>query len=195
MGRSDVELAEAVAGGDRGAAEELAGRLLERVRCACRYMAGAHSDWEDMVQIVMIEILRSAGTFVGESTLESWAGTITMRTLWRRIRSRERYREVIRLFRESRIEPPPARGGTAEEQVDIRVIRSRIAHCLDRINANQRVCLVMKFVFDHSVKEIAQVTGAPENTVKDRLKNGKEKLRRFMMGDELLKEYVGSLKP
>ncbi len=193
MRRSDVELAAAVAAGDRDAAEEMVGRLLERVRCACRYAAGASGDWEDLVQTVMVEILRSAGSFSGESSLEKWSNTITMRTLWRRVRSREKYRRILRLLRESNTDPAPVER-CLEEKIDSSVVRSKIALCLDRISTPQRISLVMRFVFGCSVKEIAAATGASENTVKDPLKKEKNKLKMRMMEDEILKEYVEHLK-
>lgn len=193
MGRSDLELARAVSEGEREAAEELAGRLFQRVRATCRYLVGAHHDWEDLVQVVMIEILKSAGSYSGEASLEKWAGTIIMRTMWRQIRKRERYKEIIRIFRSRKIQSLPGQSGEAENVVDNKFLRSRMAGHLDGINYKQRMCLVMKLVFGHTVKEIAQVTGSSENTVKDRLKKGREKLRRLVLNDEELSEYVSHL--
>jgi RNA polymerase sigma-70 factor (ECF subfamily) len=194
MAGRDLELARSVAGGDRGAAEELAGRLYERVRAACRYLAGAHPDWEDLVQNVMIEILSSTASYQGEAPLEAWAQTIVMRTLWRQIRRRERYAILIRAFQSA--ETKGDLDGRAQEQAaDAVSLRARIARCLDRIHYAQRTCLVMKFVYGYSVKEIADLTEAPENTVKDRLKKGKERLRGLMAVDGVIREYFDGGEP
>jgi len=189
MAGRDLELAKRVSRGDREAAEELAGRLFERVRAACRYLAGSHSDWEDLVQDVMIEILKSTASYGGEAPLEAWAHTIVMRTLWRMVRRRERYGLLLRAFREVET-GRAAEGATPERGADRVRLRTGIARCLDRIHYAQRTCLVMKFVYGYSVKEIAELTETPENTVKDRIKNGKEKLRRLMAGDRAIHDYM-----
>jgi RNA polymerase sigma-70 factor (ECF subfamily) len=188
MAGHDLELAKRVSRNDREAAEELAGRLFERVRAACRYLAGGHSDWEDLVQNVMIEILKSTGSYGGEAPLEAWAQTIVMRTLWRMVRKRERYSMLLSAFRD--VENERAAGSAAPERgADTVRLRTGIARCLDRIHYAQRTCLVMKFVYGYSVKEIAELTDTPENTVKDRIKKGKEKLRRLMAGDRVVQEF------
>lgn len=189
MAGRDLELAKRVSRGDREAAGELAGRLFERVRAACRYLAGSHSDWEDLVQNVMIEILKSTGSYGGEAPLEAWAQTIVMRTLWRMVRRRERYGMLLSAFREAG--PERAAGTAAPERGAERArLRTGIARCLDRIHYAQRTCLVMRFVYGYSVKEIAELTSTSENTVKDRIKKGKEKLRRLMAGDRIIHDYM-----
>jgi RNA polymerase sigma-70 factor (ECF subfamily) len=194
MAGRDLELAQSVAGGDRRAAEELASRLLEKVRAACRYLAGARPDWEDLVQNVMIEILRSTGAYGGEASLEAWAHTIMMRTLWRQIRRRERYGLLLDALRsgETAGEDP---GVSPEQAAGAVELRARIARCLDGIHYAQRTCIVMKFVYGHSVKEIAELTGTSENTVKDRLQKGKERLRRLMAGDGVIQDFFDRGEP
>jgi RNA polymerase sigma-70 factor (ECF subfamily) len=189
MAGRDLDLARRVARGDRDAARELADRLFERVRVSCRYLAGAHTDWEDLVQNVMIEILKSTASYGGEAPLEAWAQTIMMRTLWRMVRRRERYGLLLSDFRG--VESERAVGDAAQERgADRARVRNRIALCLDRIHHAQRACLVMKFVYGYSVKEIAELTETPENTVKDRIKKGREKLRRLMAADRVIHDFM-----
>jgi len=188
MHESDLELTRQVAQGNKKASEEMVGRLFELVRSACRYSAGNSNDWEDMAQIAMMEILKSAGSYKGESPLEKWAGTITMRTIWRKIRKKQRYISILQVVFRSHDEDPVSQ--SLEVDVDGQTLRSRMSVLLGKISPEQRMALVMKFGFGYSVREISETLLTSENTIKDRLKRGKEKLKRLALNDKVLKEFV-----
>jgi RNA polymerase sigma factor (sigma-70 family) len=190
MGNKDRELAAAVARGERWAAEELTERLLERVRSSCRYMAGARGEWEDMAHNVMIEILKSTPSYSGESSLERWATTVILRTSWRYVRKRERYRQVIDLFRPDSVEQASSRMDGADRLMDRKALRERIDRYLERLNAKQRMCFVMRFLYGYSIKEIAAMTDSREETVKDRIKRARARLKQMMASDGVFSELL-----
>jgi len=52
------------------------------------------------------------------------------------------------------------------------------------------VVVALSLLHDHSLAEIAEITGAPLNTVRDRLQTGRRKLRRYILNDPELRACV-----
>lgn len=55
-----------------------------------------------------------------------------------------------------------------------------IHHALDRLDLSDREALTLYFLEDMSVREIAEVVGVPEGTVKSRLHFAKQRLRKIL---------------
>ena len=51
---------------------------------------------------------------------------------------------------------------------------------LDDLNESQATVLLLRLMLGHSINEIACITGVPANTVKTRLRLGKNQLRRWL---------------
>ncbi len=185
--RSDVEMALRAGQGDPTARRELVGRLINRVRATTRYLAGGHPDAEDYAQLAFIEILQSAATYRGDSTLESWAEKITVRTAMRCIK-KQRWRGqylVINSEHEGR------QDGRVEERVANRRVMKRFAEFLGALKPRFRAAMVLKLVYGYSIAEISEITGANEFTVRYLLRVGRKKLRWQLKHDPLLREWVG----
>jgi RNA polymerase sigma-70 factor (ECF subfamily) len=157
------------------ARDALARRLGPRVRrLAASLLRSAH-DAEDATQLALLEIMRSAPGFRGESTLESWADRIAVRTAIRVARARR----LAAVRSESAIEPddlpsPGAESATAEE-----LPRSILAY-LHELPEVRRTVLVLRHAMGYSVQEIAETTGVSVNTVKDRLLTARDEVRRMV---------------
>lgn len=72
--------------GEPEAQHWLVKRLLPRMRTTVTYLAHQSPDAEDMVQRALVEILRSAPTFRGESSIETWAERIAVRVTFRALK-------------------------------------------------------------------------------------------------------------
>jgi RNA polymerase sigma-70 factor (ECF subfamily) len=168
----------------------LAERLLDRVRTTVHYLVAADPDADDLVQLAMVEILRAAAGFRGESRLETWADRITVRTTMRRLGQRRR--RQARLVREGARPADLATPVEEQEQaLSRRLLRRRLALVLGRLPAERRVAVVLRHVHGYSVQEIAALTDAPVNTVRDRLRKGVKRLRGLVRTDPLLRDWVG----
>jgi RNA polymerase sigma-70 factor (ECF subfamily) len=55
---------------------------------------------------------------------------------------------------------------------------------LGRLTPELRMAVVMKHYYGFSIKEIAEMTGVPEGTVKSRIYNGIQMLRKELKDDE-----------
>lgn len=182
----DCELTLAVAAGDRTAQRELVERLMNRVRATARYLTGGHADAEDYAQLSLVEILRSARSFRGDSTLESWADRIVVRTAMRHIKQkrwRSRYLTV-----DSQKEGVAFT--SAEEDMARRRVKARMAALFGRLKPKQRAVVTMRLVLGYSISEIAEATGVSPNTVRYRLNTGRAKLRRQIRRDPQLSEWM-----
>ena len=162
----------------------MAERLLDRVRTTVTYLAPRHPDADDLVQRSLIEILRSAGTFRGESSLETWADRIAARTSMRLIRQRARHAEVVTLV----ADPQPRGFLCGEGEAEKASLRRRLTVLLSRLSSERRSAVVLHYVHGYTVEEISEITETPANTVRDRLRVGKSLLRQYILKDSGLGE-------
>jgi len=124
----------------------------------------------------MLEILRAARGFRGDSSIERWADRITVRTALRMARSEKRVQRVP-----VDLEPTPTSTGSSEHAV-------LAQEYLDRISERQRTVLILRHGFEYSIEEIAEMTGISPNTVKDRLLRGRGLMRKMLRREQLLLE-------
>jgi RNA polymerase sigma-70 factor (ECF subfamily) len=177
----DIRMMMQAAAGRSDAQRQVVERLLARARRVCRRLLGDEADSEDAAQQSLVEVLRASGQYRGDSSLERWADRIVARTAMRQAKERTRQRGV----RASDVEPDAfaARGGDrwATEQAP----RSAAAY-LQRLPEDMRAALVLRYVLDYSVDEIAEATEVSRNTVKDRLLRGRRAMRQYIRRDQAI---------
>ena len=162
-----------------------AGTTRRTIRRTTAYVAGPGGDADDLAQVALIKILTSAGSFRGECALEFWADRIAVRTVMKSIhkqRRRERLRAEVH-------EPEPWTPGT-DDRVNLRMLRRQLATKLQQLSPERRTAIVLHHVEGYGVAEIAEMTGAPINTVRDRLRQGRKLLRKKIKTDPVLREWV-----
>ncbi|MCP4675451.1 MAG: RNA polymerase sigma factor [Deltaproteobacteria bacterium] len=185
--QSDVEMAQRASQGDPVARRQLVTHLMNRVRSTTRYLAGGHPDAEDYAQLAFIEILQSVASYRGDSTLESWAEKITVRTAMRCIK-KQRWRGQYMIVNS---EYEGRQDAGVEEQVVNRRVMRRFAEILGTFKPRFRAAMMLKLVYGHSISEISEITDTSEFTVKYLLRVGRKKLRRQIKHDPLLREWIG----
>jgi RNA polymerase sigma-70 factor (ECF subfamily) len=184
-GEIGAQTAFAAATGDPSALRRLADLLLDRVALTVRYLAGPDPDADDYVQMSMIEILRSVGSFRGESSLETWAEKIAVRTTMRQLKHR-RWRGQIVEF-----DPAPdavSRAPGADQRLARTALAERLAAHVGTLTPERREVVALRLVLGHSIEEIAELTGAKINTVRDRLAVARRQLRSKIARDPVLRE-------
>ena len=172
---------ERVAAGDPAAQRAFARRVLPRVQRAARALLRAPADAEDAAQHCLIELLRSARTYRGDGALEAWCDRITARAAIRL--ARERARAAGRLAPEVELD---ALHASPEEPFAGEELPRDLHDYLAALPDVRREALVLRHVLDHSIAEIAELTGVSVNTVKDRLLAAREALRRQIRRDHLI---------
>ena len=140
-------------------------------------VGGNPSVAEDLVQETLLEAVRSSHTFRGESALTTWLCTIARRRLARFYDS-ERKADVTRAGL-SLVRDAPDH---AEEDVDR---ADEVLRALGRLSAMHRQVLVMKYLDEMHVSEIAAELGKTKVQVQSLLQRARESLRREMPSEGL----------
>jgi RNA polymerase sigma-70 factor (ECF subfamily) len=163
---------------DPQAREALVARLRPRVRCVAATLLRQADDAEDATQVALVEILKAAPGFRGESSLEVWSDRIAVRTAIRM--ARERRLASVRSSADvcpDDLHEPPSPTPLSES------IPQPIRAYLDQLPEARRTVLVLRHALEHSVEEIAELTGVSTNTVKDRLLHARDQVRRMVRRD------------
>ena len=185
-GHDDLEIArlvQAAASGDRGAQADVVSRLIDRVRRTVRYLVANDRDADDLVQQCLIDVLRSLHSFRGEGKLEAWAERITVRTAMRAMRKRRWRERIVSLG----LEGADCKAGEINNDFEL---RRYLAKLLADLAPERRVVVVLRLVQGYSIAEISAVTGAPINTVRDRLAKGKKVLAKRIVKDPVLRAWA-----
>ncbi|MDJ0762866.1 MAG: RNA polymerase sigma factor [Myxococcota bacterium] len=184
---SELVLAQTAASGDKNAQRDLINAVVDQVRRTASYLANPERDADDLAQVALIQILNSVKAFRGECSLRYWADRITVRTAMKQARKRQRRDKLWGTSNFNHL--PPARG--LEECLAQDQIRLRIAGHLKKLSTDRRTAIVLHHIQGYGISEIAEMTGTPVNTVRDRLRVGRKQLKKRILADRSLKEWLG----
>lgn len=161
----------AAADGDRSAAEALLRELLPRARNLIRYLVRGDAEVDDICQDALVALLRGFGSYRGEGALSSWADRVVVRVTFAHL-------EKVRTDR-ARRDPKPDLQLVPDGPVpaDSYAARREAAWLLDQLPDEQRHALVLHHVLGMTVPEISEESNTPFETVRSRLRLGKQRLR------------------
>jgi RNA polymerase sigma-70 factor (ECF subfamily) len=175
--QADVELMAAVAANDPAAQRAVAQRLAPRVRKVAGLLCRNAADADDAAQAALIEILRSAGSFRVAKSLEHWAERVTVRATLRTARRERSRQSLLERWLPADLLPWGALTfQSSVEEVNLDTLLNRLSH--ERFQA-----FVLHHGLDYTVDEIAELTGAPPGTIKDRLVMARKQLRKLLRGE------------
>ncbi len=169
-------LAGSVGQGDPKAATAFARRLLPVVRRVVRGLVGPASDADDLSQAALVELLQSAGSYAGHGPLEAWARRITIRVSLRAIKRRRKV-STVELDEHQLPDPREPKGRLREN------LPRAVDDYLDLLPDKQREALLLRHAMEHTLPEIAEITGAPVPTVKSRVLKAMATIRRHIRRD------------
>ena len=176
--------------GEAEARAELVDRVLDPVRRTASYLAGGSGDAEDLAQTALIRILQAAREFRGEASIEHWAKRITLYTCAKAFEKRSRRRGLW--------EQTPLIAADVEA-VDVQTeafrARRRLAELLGTLDYKVRAVMVLHYLEDHSIAVTADLIDAPINTVRGRLREGRKALRKKILNDPLLRNWIKEIAP
>jgi RNA polymerase sigma-70 factor (ECF subfamily) len=172
---------------DNDAARRLLERIGPRVRHTVRLLVGRDGEVEDYTHACFVAILENLGKYRGTGPLEAWAGQLTYRVLMRQLKRRRRSERTVTLVAEDAgiVSTTPEREATRRSRHEM-----WSAH-LGRLPEKRREALVLRLVHGYSVAEVARITEAPLNTVRDRIRVGLRELRRSLAADPAATELLG----
>lgn len=169
-----AQLAGDARAGDTRALEQLLLAILPRTRNLVRYLIGSDAEIDDVAQTALWSIARKLHTFEGRSVLTAWTDRIVARAAFAEIRRRAARPASGggKVGWEARLESVPATGIDEDYMA-----RRYVARLLDQLPEEQREAMVLHHVMELTVPEVAEETGAGEETVRSRLRLGKARLR------------------
>jgi RNA polymerase sigma factor (sigma-70 family) len=145
------------------------------LRAARRMLGRDHPDIEDVAQQALVGLVDRLPLFRGESSVAHFAERIAV---YRALTTRRDAGVRRRVVDQAVLEASDA--DSAPSPLVVAEARARLAllhDALDTLSPPQAEALALHFLFDHTVSEIAAMTDAAEETVRSRLRLGKQSLR------------------
>jgi len=177
----DVHLMQMVAAGDDRARRVLAMRVMRPTRRIAHVLLGSSPDVDDAAQVALIEILRAAGSYRGESSLERWSQRIAVRAVLRSGQVQRRRSQRI----DAAVEPETLRAVFGESMFSEQLARP-LPEYLAMLDPRRCRALVLRHALGYSAAEIAELTETPLSTVKHQISRALQQLRKAIGRDTLV---------
>jgi RNA polymerase sigma-70 factor (ECF subfamily) len=174
--------------GDSGAWSELVRAQHRRVYGLCYRFTGNPVDAEDLTQDVFLKIYSNLSSFdFTRGSLQVWIATMTRNLLvdnFRRTRNQRATSSLDENWESSEDLKPVDRlvdrGVSPHEATAKKELAKMVQEALARVSVELREAVILRDLEDMDYKEIAQVLGIPEGTVKSRISRGRAELARLL---------------
>jgi len=171
--------------GDEEAFQKIVQKYKAQVAGIAYRMIGDYEDAKDISQMVFVKIYQNLNRFDTSKKLSTWLYRITINASI----------DFIRKFRKHKFEVlDNIIGQLKEKKNDVEkvyqrgLVRLAINDALNGLNPKQRSVFVLRDIEGLDIKEVAQITGMPQATVRWYLHRARAKLR-----DELIKHHPNIL--
>jgi RNA polymerase sigma-70 factor (ECF subfamily) len=136
---------------------------------------------EDLTQETFLRVVKQAGTYEQRAKFTTWLYTLarnlcidnSRRMVHRKTRSLDQPDEEGQTL----LDRTASQGPAVDRKVIGHQLQTRLQQAIDSLPEDQREVFLMREQADLSFKEIAEVIGVSENTVKSRMRYALEKLR------------------
>ena len=174
--------------GDSSAWAELVKTHHRRVYGLCYRFTGNPTDAEDLTQDVFLKVYSNLSSFdTGRGSLQVWITTMTRNLLIDNFRRTRNQRATSSLDEgwESSEEMVPVdrlvqKGPSPHESAAQKELAAMVQNALAKVSVELREAVILRDLQDMDYKEIAQVLGIPEGTVKSRISRGRAELARLL---------------
>jgi RNA polymerase sigma factor (sigma-70 family) len=187
---SDEELIGEVLNGNQYAMEILIKRYYKLIFAYVYRSIGDYHEAYDITQEVLIKVVKSIKDYKHEGKFKNWLLRIAANTCNDQFRS-SKYRNNknnaeldCNLVDES---------SNVYNIMNKKIERQEIKGAITTLPDNQRNAIILKYYHDMKIKDIAAITESNESTVKSRLKQGLEKLKKLFEGSEQFEKNRRSL--
>ena len=174
--------------GDSGAWAELVRTHHRRVYGLCYRFTGSPADAEDLTQDVFLKIYSNLASFdTTRGSLQVWITTMTRNLLVDNFRRTKNQRATGSLDdgwdQTEELKPIDrlvAHGPSPHEMAARKELEKMVQAALAHVSVELREAVILRDLQDMDYKEIAQVLGIPEGTVKSRISRGRAELARLL---------------
>jgi RNA polymerase sigma-70 factor (ECF subfamily) len=174
--------------GDSGAWAQLVREHHRRVYGLCYRFTGSAPDAEDLTQDVFLKIYSNLASFdMARGSLQVWITTMTRNLLVDNFRRTKNQRATSSLddgwdqTEELRpVDRLVGRDPSPHEMAARKELEKMVQGALAHVSPELREAVILRDLQDMDYKEIAQVLGIPEGTVKSRISRGRAELARLL---------------
>jgi RNA polymerase sigma-70 factor (ECF subfamily) len=188
MQPSDEDLMLRFKNGDRGAFNVLARRWEKPLLNLCYRLLQDIEKAKDIRQEVFLRVCKAARRYKPSAKFSTWLYRITLNRCFDELKNEKRRGEIALetsyqdkagkrwLLEEILVEKSAPPDKIAEKNEIAQIVKRAIA----QLSEEQRAVLIMRHYEGLKFKEIAEIMGCPESTVKSRMYYGMEHLRRLL---------------
>lgn len=174
-GPTDQNLVARIAAGDRQAVPPLFHRYHDRLYRYLARMLRNEAMAEEIANEVFVEVWRSAARYRGESSVSTWMFGI----------ARNRALSSLRKRREAELDSEHAESiaDTAEtpaEALESKSSAQELRRCMNQLSDDHREVIQLTYFQEMPIREIAELLGIPENTVKTRMFHARRRLKEII---------------
>lgn len=172
----DKELVKQVLGGNHNAFRFLVAKHQRLVMHVVGRIINRHDALEDTCQEVFIKVYKTLHTFRGHSKLSTWVATIAYNTALSELRKQKRRNEVsyshdpLLLKTEETVR-------SAANPLECKEARKYLLQLIEKLPVHYRTVLTLYHLEEFSYKEIVEITGMPEGTIKSYLSRARAILK------------------
>jgi RNA polymerase sigma-70 factor, ECF subfamily len=172
--------------GDDTAWEEFVRGYTRQIYALCYRFTGSGPEAQDLTQEVFLRVFRTLKSFrSAEGSLGTWLSRLTRNLLidhYRRSRQQratDSIEERLPILEESGPVTRPDRALAGREASEL------LQRALQRLSPDLREAVILRDLQEMEYREIAQVLGIPEGTVKSRINRGRAELGRLLRNRKL----------
>jgi RNA polymerase sigma-70 factor (ECF subfamily) len=187
-----TQIARRCMNGDSGAWAEMVRAHQRRVYGLCYRFTGNATDAEDLTQDVFLKIYSNLGSFdSARGSLPVWITTMTRNLLvdnYRRTRNQRATGSLDEGWDQTEEQRPHLSvadrladaGPSPHDSAARQELKNMVQKALMKVSVELREAVILRDLQDLDYKEIAQVLGIPEGTVKSRISRGRAELARLL---------------
>jgi RNA polymerase sigma-70 factor, ECF subfamily len=187
----DVCLLEQVVAGDLLALEQLFARYQRQIYQLALGITRDAETAEEVLQDTFYRLHKHAAQLDGSLPLLPWLYRVAANLSYNQARRRHAWAEPFHVLAERLFVPPWRSPEHIAEEHEVQAI---VRATLDALSPKHRAVLVLHYIHEYSVQEIAAILDCPEGTVKSRLHHArkllKEQLERRYGGAALLPDWM-----
>lgn len=176
----DSQLIEQVRAGDGRAFEALYEKYKAPVYRTALAVTGDPAVAEDLLQECFLRLHAHVDHLSGDMPLSPWLHRVTVNLAYNYLARRRRSHRVLRQLWENRAERSVPSLDAVAERADL---SERIGAALAHLSPEHRLVVVLFYLNEFSLEEIAYILDCPVGTVKSRLYYARQRLRAELLGD------------
>lgn len=174
---SDFDLAQAAAGGNMAAFEEIYQRHHRRVYSICLRMLQNAYEAEDLTQDVFIQLYRKIGSFRGDSAFTTWLHRMTVNQVLMHFRKRTVKFEKTTEEGETPVQLVPGTENPFKMPI---VDKIALENAIDQLPAGYKNVFMLHDVEGFEHEEVAKILGCSVGTSKSQLHKARLKLQKLL---------------